>query len=110
VTSSKRQWCNLFVAEADRVCCRAVSFSGSFDPDPLPVPDMDLGQAAAGHLTGTATIALPGDRLDDDGFERLLYDLLRNFPEHQNVQWLMQTRGAHGVTVTGTPRPAPHHG
>ena len=63
-----------------------------YDPDPLPVPDMDLGQAAAGHLTGAATIALPWDRLDEDGFERLLYDLLRNFPEHQNVQWLMQTR------------------
>jgi hypothetical protein len=53
---------------------------------------MDLGQAAAGHLTGTAAIALPWDRLDDDGFERLLYDLLRDFPEHHNVQWLMQTR------------------
>ena len=62
------------------------------DPDPLPVPAIDLGQAAAGRLTGTATIALPWDRLDDDGFERLLYDLLRDFPEHQNVQWLMQTR------------------
>jgi hypothetical protein len=62
------------------------------DTDPLPVPDIDLGQAAAGHLTGAATIALPWNRLDDDGFERLLYDLLRDFPEHQNVQWLMQTR------------------
>jgi len=64
------------------------------DTDPLPVPDMDLGQASAGHLTGTATIALPWDRLDDDGFERLLYDLLRDFPDHHNVQWLMQTRAA----------------
>jgi hypothetical protein len=62
------------------------------DTDPLPVPGIDLGQAAAGHLTGTATIALPWDRLDDDGFERLLYDLFRAFPEHQNMQWLMQTR------------------
>lgn len=39
-----------------------------------------------------ATIALPWDRLDDDGFERLLYDLLRDLPDHHNVQWLMQTR------------------
>ncbi len=62
------------------------------DTDPLPVPEIDLGQAAAGHLTGTATIALPWKELDDDGFERLLYDVLRSFPEHQNVQWLMQTR------------------
>lgn len=62
------------------------------DTDPLPVPDFDLGQAAAGRLTGTATIALPWDRLADTGFERLLYDLLGAFPGHQNVQWLMQTR------------------
>jgi Restriction endonuclease len=62
------------------------------DTDPLPVPDIDLGHAATGHLTGVATLALPWDRLNDDGFERLLYDLLRGFPEHENVQWLMQTR------------------
>ncbi|MFD6186519.1 restriction endonuclease [Streptomyces goshikiensis] len=62
------------------------------DSDPLPVPDIDLGQAASGHLTGSATLALPWERLDDDGFERLLYDLLRSIPEHENVQWLMQTR------------------
>jgi hypothetical protein len=66
--------------------------AGLSDSDPLPVPDVDIGQASAGPLTGAATIALPWDRLDDDGFERLLYDLLREFTEHHNVQWLMQTR------------------
>lgn len=72
-----------------RIDVEAAAFT---DTDPLPVPDFDLGQAAGGDLTGTATIALAWARLDDDGFERLLYDLLRSFPEHQNVQWLMQTR------------------
>lgn len=62
------------------------------DSDPLPVPDIDLGQAASGNLTGAATLALPWELLNDDGFERLLYDLLRDIPEHQNVEWLMQTR------------------
>ncbi len=62
------------------------------DSDPLPGPDMDLGQAASGHVKGPATLALPWERLDDDGFERLLYDLLRSIPEHEDVQWLMQTR------------------
>ncbi|MFE5890470.1 restriction endonuclease [Streptomyces sp. NPDC056462] len=62
------------------------------DSDPLPVPDIDLGQAASGSLTGAATLALPWELLNDDGFERLLYDLLRDIPEHQNVEWLMQTR------------------
>lgn len=62
------------------------------DTDPLPVPEIDLGHAAAGRLTGTATIALPWSQLDDDGFERLLYDLLRDILEHENVQWLTKTR------------------
>ncbi|MFJ4677126.1 restriction endonuclease [Kitasatospora sp. NPDC088783] len=64
------------------------------EADPLPVPDIDLGLAASGQLTGQASVALPWDRLDDDGFERLLYNLLRSFPDHENVQWLMQTRAA----------------
>jgi hypothetical protein len=67
----------------------AASFT---DTDPLPVPNLDLGHAAGGLLTGPATLALRWDRLDDDGFERLLYDLLQAFPDHQNVQWLTQTR------------------
>jgi hypothetical protein len=62
------------------------------DSDPLPVPDIDLGVAASGEISGSVASALPWNRLDDAGFERLLYDLLRSFPEHQNVQWLTQTR------------------
>ncbi|WP_344069949.1 restriction endonuclease [Streptomyces crystallinus] len=37
---------------------------------------------------------LAWSRLDADGFERLLFDLLRSFPEHHNVQWLSHTRAA----------------
>jgi len=59
--------------------------------EPLPVPHIDLGQASAGNLTGKATVALPWERLDDEGFERLLYDLLLSIPEYENVQWLMST-------------------
>jgi hypothetical protein len=81
------------IAELDWPSVRSDIEAGALaDSDPLPVPAVDLGQAATGNLTGTATIALPWDRLDDGGFERLLYDLLRSFPEHENVQWLMQTR------------------
>jgi hypothetical protein len=61
-----------------------VEGAGLSGTDPLPVPDLDLGDASAGQLTGTATIAVPWERLDDDGFERLLYGLLRDFPEHSD--------------------------
>ncbi|HEV8557025.1 MAG TPA: restriction endonuclease [Actinophytocola sp.] len=81
------------IAEMDWPSVRTDVEAGALsDTDPLPVPTIDLGRAAAGHLTGTATTGLPWDRLDDAAFERLLYDLLRSFPEHTNVQWLMQTR------------------
>lgn len=81
------------IAEFDWPSVRAdVEATAFSDTDPLPVPDIDLGTASAGHLTGTTTIALPWNRLNDDGFERLLYDLLRSFHEHENVQWLMHTR------------------
>lgn len=62
------------------------------DTDPIPVPEFDLGQAAAGRLTGAASTALRWDQIGDDTFERLLYDLLREFPEHENVTWLTKTR------------------
>lgn len=62
------------------------------ESDPLPVPAIDLGEAASGELVGVATLALPWEILDDDGFERLLFDLLRSYSKHENVQWLMRTR------------------
>ncbi|MET9462137.1 restriction endonuclease [Streptomyces canus] len=81
------------ICEFDWPSVRADIEAGALgDSDPLPIPDIDLGHAASGQLTGSATLALPWDRLNDDGFERLLYDLLRSIPEHQNVQWLMNTR------------------
>lgn len=65
------------------------------DADPLPVPaDIDLGDAASGHLTGAATTALAWGNLDAPGFERLLFDLLNLLPGFQNVQWLMHTNAA----------------
>lgn len=83
--------------------------AGRDDADPLPVPDIDLGVATHERLTGKATSALPWDRLNDTGFERLLYDLFTDLPHHQNTQWLQRTRAAdHGrdlscerVTDTG---------
>ncbi|NLU63565.1 restriction endonuclease [Rhodococcus sp. HNM0563] len=62
------------------------------DTDPFPVPEFDLAQAAAGRLTGAASTALRWDQIGDETFERLLYDLLREFPEHENVTWLTRTR------------------
>lgn len=62
------------------------------DADPIPVPLDDLGAAASANPTGGVTTALNWTALDDDGFERLLFDLLRGLGDYQNVEWLMKTR------------------
>jgi hypothetical protein len=80
------------IAEHDWPSVRPdVEAAGFSDTDPLPVPNIDLGEAADGDVTGTATTALPWDQLDAETFERLLFDLLRAFPENRNVEWLMPT-------------------
>jgi hypothetical protein len=62
------------------------------DSDPLPIPDVDLGEAASARPAGGVSVGLAWTAIDDDGFERLLFDLLRSFPSYQNVEWLMKTR------------------
>ena len=69
-----------------------IEAAGLSDIDPVPVPDIDLGHAASSNPSGGVTTALDWKQLDDDGFERLLFDLLNALPGYQNVQWLMQTR------------------
>lgn len=81
------------IAEMDWPSVRAdVEAASLSDIDPLPVPAIDLGVAASSRPSGGASIGLDWTVLDDDGFERLLFDLLRGFPSYQNVEWLMKTR------------------
>lgn len=61
------------------------------DTEPIPVPAFDLGTAVAASPTGAATTALHWEALSPDDFERLLFDLLRDLNDYQNVQWLMKT-------------------
>jgi hypothetical protein len=81
------------IAELDWPSVRAdIEAASLSDADPLPVPDIDLGAAASAHPKGGVTTKLLWDAIDDDGFERLLFDLLRGLPNYQNVEWLMKTR------------------
>lgn len=59
--------------------------------EPLPVPDIDLGSAAATTPSGPVTTALTWSSLSEEGFERLLHDLLLSLPNHSNVRWLTRT-------------------
>lgn len=68
-----------------------IEAAGFADTDPLPVAGIDLGEAAGGTLTGSVTTALDWSSLDDEGFERLLFNLLRAFDDHSNVKSLTKT-------------------
>jgi len=86
-----RDWYD--IAQADWPSVRAdVEAAGLSEADPLPVPDIDLGSAASARPAGGVTVGLLWGQLNDDDFERLLFDLLRGFPNYQNVEWLMKTR------------------
>lgn len=81
------------IAEMDWPSVRAdVEAASLSESDPLSVPTVDLGVAASAKPAGGASIGLHWTVLNDDGFERLLFDLLRGFPSYQNVEWLMKTR------------------
>jgi hypothetical protein len=58
--------------------------------DPLEVPSDDLGVLAS-DATGGITVGLPWERLTDERLEALIFDLIRSYPNHSNVQWLMRT-------------------
>lgn len=67
------------------------------ESDPIAVPDIDLGSAAAGGPSGGVTTALKWGNLTDDGFERLLFDVLRGLHGYDSAEWLMKTNAAdHG--------------
>lgn len=68
-----------------------VDAAGFADADPVPVVDIDLGNAARGPLTGAVSTALDWSSLDEDGFERLLFNLLSAFDDHSNVKWFTKT-------------------
>lgn len=59
--------------------------------DPIPVPQMDLGEVGRDELTGRATTSLNWDALEAEAFERLLFDIFHDLDGYQNIEWLMKT-------------------
>jgi hypothetical protein len=60
--------------------------------EPLPVEVADLGHLAATRPQGTVTTALRWSALDDDDFERLMFNLISQTAGYENLRWLMKTR------------------
>ena len=80
------------IAEADWPDVKATLEAATYaELDPLPVPALDLGEAAESNPTGGIATELAWDSLTPEGFERLLYNLLNSLPAFTNVQWLVHT-------------------
>jgi len=59
--------------------------------EPLPVDVDDLGTLASSGASGPVSTKLSWDALEDEDFERLIYNILLDAPGYENVQWLTQT-------------------
>ena len=73
--------------------------------DPLPVAVADLGSLVKAAPTGPVVTALKWDQLDDECFERLVYNLVSDAPSYSNAQWLTHTRApdrGRDISVTRT--------
>ena len=59
--------------------------------EPLPVSIGDLGTIAGSRPAGKVSTALAWERLDAEGFERLIFNLIDNADGYENARWLTRT-------------------
>lgn len=59
--------------------------------EPVPVNATDLADIVQSKPSGRLTIALSWSVLDDNAFERLLYNIILEASEYTNPQWLTRT-------------------
>jgi restriction endonuclease len=60
--------------------------------EPLPVATSDLADLVRARPEGAVTTALNWAALDDDDFERLLFNVLTGAEGYEDARWLMKTR------------------
>lgn len=62
------------------------------ESEPLPVAVEDLAKVAESKPQGAVTSALQWSAIDDEGFERLIFNLINSTEGYENPQWLTKTR------------------
>jgi hypothetical protein len=60
--------------------------------EPLPVTSQDLAQLVAASPAGAVTTALNWAALNDESFERLIFNVISDAAGYENPQWLTRTR------------------
>lgn len=66
------------------------------DTEPMPVSGVDLGTLAESRLEGRVSTKLDWAAIDDEGFERLIFNLISNTPGYENPRWLTKTHAPDG--------------
>lgn len=64
------------------------------DLEPIPVAVDDLGELVRSRPIGPVSTQLDWSILADEDFERLVFELVRQTPGYENVNWLMKTHAA----------------
>ncbi|WP_311389424.1 restriction endonuclease [Corynebacterium haemomassiliense] len=63
----------------------------SMSPDPLEVPDLDLGALARNSVGTRSTLGFDWSGISYKDFERLLFDVLSALEGYENVEWLTES-------------------
>lgn len=66
------------------------------DTEPMPVTGVDLGTLAASRLEGRVSTKLHWEAIDDEGFERLIFNLISDTSGYENPRWLTKTHAPDG--------------
>jgi Restriction endonuclease len=83
------------IERSDWPTVKASLVKGIFgENEPIPVAVRDLADIVASKPSGPITSALSWSALDDDAFERLIFNLISDAPGYENPQWLTKTRAA----------------
>lgn len=64
--------------------------------EPLPTHGTDLSALVQAAPEGAVATRLAWNNLDDDDFERLVFNLIDSAPEYENPRWDTRTRAADG--------------
>jgi hypothetical protein len=80
------------IAQKDWPAVRAALQANLYSElEPIPAPRSDLGELSVARPGGPATSQLEWESLTPEDFERLLFNILIDAPEYQNVRWVTHT-------------------
>ncbi len=80
------------IEKMDWPAAKAAITSGLYGEDePIPVPVDDLSNVVAAKPRGQVSLKLEWQKIDEEQFERLIFQLISSEQGYENPEWLMKT-------------------